>query len=199
MAEIEINDHATAKTIAATYGVKWPAGQGRHPVVALYNAIVAAGDTVTGSYVPNPKATLKPAAPGARDYAISRTVMVERKTSKGTRKMPSKETITVNVREIRELMSNTGVRGKVAKSTILGALAALRAAKDRTTDWSDDDIASAVIKPIPVKVPSKSAKAAVSKAKPAAKPAKSQSKGKDATAVVDAASVADSLPETATA
>lgn len=155
MATVEINSLDEAKAAAAVYGVDWPSGRGKPPVVRLWNAVTEAGDTITGTYVSEPKTRLATAAPGERDYDISRTVMVERQTKSGKRKMPSKETVRLNVREIRDLVNNNGVRGRVSRSNILGALAKLQEAGSHAQGWSFEDIFAAKIVPVTPKTPTK--------------------------------------------
>lgn len=157
---VTINDKDDAAKAATEYGVVWPSGvRGRKPTTKLYDAIVAAGDTVAGSYC-KPSVRTTPVGPGERNYDVSRTVMVERETSKGKRKMPNRETVRVNVGELREIL-NHHARGKLGHSRIVEALRKLRDAGSNFTDWSDADIDAASVKLVTPKVAKGKAETAV--------------------------------------
>lgn len=161
---VTINNKDDAAKAAADYGVVWPSGvRGRKPTTKLYDAIVAAGDTVAGSYC-KPSVRTTPVGPGERNYDVSRTVMVERETSKGKRKMPKRETVRVNVGELREIL-NHHARGKLGHSRIVEALRMLRDKGNSFAGWSDAEIDGANITLVTPKA-SKPAKGAETAVKP---------------------------------
>lgn len=195
---VTINDKNDAAKAAAEYGVDWPSGvRGRKPTTKLYDAIVAAGDTVAGDYC-KPSTRVAPVGPGKREYDVTRKFLVEQQTSKGVRKMPRKETVRVNVSELRDLL-NHHKRGQLGHSRIVDAVRMLRDAGTKFDGWSDEEITGASVTPV-VPKPSKTAeKGAESPVKPRnarAKGSQSGSKSKPRSkAVKPSESVEDKTPE----
>jgi hypothetical protein len=142
---VSITNVTEAKAVAAEYGVKWPEGPGKPPVVRLWNALADAGVTIKGDYLKAPKPKLAPVAPGQRDYDITREVT---KADSRGRKRTVNDTIRLNVAQLREMANAKGLRGQVGNSRIREALAKM--VKDGALTWSDEDIANARIAPVPV-------------------------------------------------
>ena len=171
MANVEINSLADAKDAAKAYGVEWPEGRGKPPVVRLRAAIEAKGDAITGSYVKPRASVLKPAGAGKREYDVTVTQVTERKPdSKGYRRKIKKDhDIRVNVAELRDVL-NLHQRGTLGRSNIISALVKLRAAKDARLElFTEAEITAAVVKPVAVTEDAKP-KAVETSAKAASKP-----------------------------
>lgn len=142
---VTINNADDARKVAAEYGINWPTGAGRPPTVKLWNALADAKVTVKGDYLKEPKPRLIPAAPGQRDYDITREVV---KTDSRNRKRTVNETIRVNATELRTLTNALGLRGAIGTSRIREALGKMAATGK--IQWSPEDIENAVIAPVPV-------------------------------------------------
>lgn len=203
---VTINNTDDARKVAAEYGINWPSGAGRPPTVKLWNALSDADVTVKGDYLKEPKPRLLPAAPGQRDYDVTREVV---KTNSRGAKRTVNETIRVNAGELRKLTNAVGLRGAIGTSRIREALGKMVEAG--TITWTPEDIENAIIAPVPVSsvstsvVPEKpkpvepkpkADKAPAKAAKPAAKaPAKPRTPRKSKTAA-KAVSEAPKAPET---
>jgi hypothetical protein len=150
-------------------------------MLKLAEAIKAKGDTVeptayfTGEFTPRET----PALPGERDYLVTRTYFRTGTSSKGKPfKTPAKDSVKLNVKDVRKLAKCEGVRGRVSESAIKDALRALRATGGSTVAWSDEDIENASVTRVAVKSADKSAK-----------PSKPKAKGKETSNAKDLVSV----------